>query len=423
MISPKSVVCYLILIGLALTPVLGLQLWLRVLPLLGAYVTDGPHVIMIKVTKDAILCAILICFILDVLRGRPILCNPLLLCIVVLLGISFAVTAAEQPPVLALLGLRAFSPFFLVFIAYSYLDMTHIRSVVRVLSFLLIVELCAACIRMRYGLAIHGVTYLGLAARPSGTFMSPSSWSIFLCFIICYMLGLDVHRFGRPRRRTRCLVAVSTILVLLSGSGAGVLALTTLLSCYLLFFSRANSYLKASLVPMFLLMACVIGGHLHTITGRATIYRSLWTRVGIFSDVFMSAGTKEMLIGRGLGAGSNVAVTFASLNPLASWDSDTVFIADSLYASMMAQAGVLFLLVFLLLTVWVFRRALSAPYVGMNPVVLLAVPAALVGALGNVITEVFPVNWLLFIMYGVALKRSVRQVSEDAQPSPHNGLW
>ncbi|MBC7121440.1 MAG: hypothetical protein H5T33_07760 [Candidatus Methanosuratus sp.] len=171
-------------------------------------------------------------------------------------------------------------------------------------------------------------------------------------------------------------------------------------------------------MPVFLLMACVIGGHLHTITGRATIYRSLWTRIGIFSDVFISAGTKEMLIGRGLGAGSNVAVTFASLNPLASWDPDTVFIADSLYSSMIAQAGILFLVAFLLLTVWVFRRAVSAPYIGMNPVVLLAVPAALVGALGNVITEVFPVNWLLFIMYGVSLKRTVRQVSEDAQPSP-----
>ena len=100
-------------------------------------------------------------------------------------------------------------------------------------------------------------------------------------------------------------------------------------------------------------------------------------------------------------------MTLAKFSPVAFRAADRVFITDSLYASLMAQTGIFFLVAFLLLNVWVFRKALAARYSGINPIVLLLVPLVLIAAFGNVTTEVFPVNWLLFIMYGIALRRDM----------------
>jgi hypothetical protein len=414
----RNLIQRLILVGLILTPVFGLQYWLQILPGLDTYVTIGAQIIMIKAAKDVLLSAIFILFLLGVLGGRRISCDPLLSFMLTLLVVSFAVTASEYSPVLAVIGLRGLSPFLLVFVAYSYLDMPHIRSVVRVLVVLLLVESCGACVRAGYGSALHGLTYLGFAARPSGTFASPSSWSIFLCLIICYILGFDIHTFGRPRTKTWFFTAMSVLLILFAGSGAGLLAVATIMACWFLFFTKVHPYLKASILPLMVLASVAVFLSLPVLTGRPRILESAASRMGILSNVFLSPNLKELLIGRGLGIGSNVAVTFAKLNSLAPDAADAVFIADSLYASFMAQMGILFLGAFLILNVWVFRKALAARYSGVNPIILLAVPATLVGALGNVMTEVFPVNWLLFIMYGMALRRDVGRIREGPHHSP-----
>ncbi|MGE5295060.1 MAG: hypothetical protein ACM3VT_09545, partial [Solirubrobacterales bacterium] len=329
--------------------------------------------------------------------------------------ISLVLTVHEYGLMLALAGLRGLSPFLLIFVAYSYLDITHIRRMTKILVFLLLVEFCAACVRAKFGLAIHGLTYLGLAARPSGTFIAPSSWSVFLCFILCFMIGSDIHLFGRLRRKTWCLVGVTAFLVFMSGSGVGLLALAIALGCWLLFLSRLSPYLKASLCPLFVFLAAGVWMFLPILTRRPAVFRSANTRIGILSDVFLSCNLKEFFLGQGLGIGSNTAVTLGKMNPLVFDAGGAAFIADSLYGSLMAQVGILFLLAFLMLNLWVFRRALVARYSGVSPIVLLVIPVSLVGALGNVMTEVFPVNWLLFILYGIALRNDMGEGGREVR--------
>jgi hypothetical protein len=415
--STKRLISCLILTGLVLTPVLGLQYWLKILPGLQTLIPFGTQIVLFKVAKDVLLCAIFILFLLDVLRGRAILCDPLLLVMMAVLTISFMVTAREYGPMLALAGLRGLSPLLLAFVAYSYLDITYVRRVVKVLGFLLLLEFCAACVRAQFGLAVHGLTYLGLAARPCGTFVAPSSWSIFLCFIVCYMVGSDIQMFGRPRGKTWCFVGVAAFLVFLSGSGAGILAMGTVGACWFLLFTRVSPYIKASLFPLMVFTTLAVWAFLPILTRRPAVFESANSRVQILSDIFLSCNLKEFFIGRGLGIGSNIAVTLTRLDPRAFDTGDAVFIADSLYGSLMAQAGILFLLAFLALNLWVFRKALVARYSGISPIVLLVIPVTLVGALGNVVTEVFPVNWLLFILYGIALRRDRGEVDEGVPSS------
>lgn len=405
MMAVRKAISDLIFLGLLLTPVLGLQSWLRVLPSLGIYLADGPHLILLKGAKDLLLCAILILFILDVLRGRRVLCDPLLLLTLTLVAVSALATVSGYRPFLGLIGLRGLSPLLLVLIAYSYLDMFHVRTVVRILSFLLFVELCSAWIRAKYGLAIHGTIYFGLAGRPSGTFASPSGWSIFLSFIICYLLGFDLYAFGRPRAKTWFFVTVAVLLIYLSGSGASILALAAIVGSYCIFFGKSHRYVRAAAILLLCSVLVLALLHLDVLTGRPFIYRSIGTRTRIFSDIVASAGPREILLGRGLGIGSNAAVTAGKLGGFSPYDIQGTFIADSLYASLIAQAGIPFLAVFMLFSLWVFRKALAARYAGANPIAILAIPAFFAGGLGNVTIEVFPVNWLLCIAYGLVLKR------------------
>lgn len=411
--TTKKPIHGLILIGLVLTPVLGLQYWLKILQSVQVLAPLGDQIVWFKAAKDVLLITIFALFLLGVLRGRPLLCDPLLWGMLAVLIISFVLTTHEYGPTLALAGLRGLSPFLLIFVAYSYLDITHIRRIVKVLGFLLLVEFCAACVRAKFGAAIHGSTFLGLAARPCGTFVSPSSWSIFLCFIICYMAGSDIQRLGRMRMKTWCQVVLAAFLVFLSGSGAGVLALGAAFCCWLLLFARMSPYLKAALCSLFVFAAAGVWASLPILTGRSRVYDSANTRIGILSDIFLSCDLKEFFLGQGLGIGSNTAVTLAKMNPGVFGEESAAFIADSLYGSLMAQVGILFLAAFLVLNLWVFRKALAARYSGVSPIVLLAIPVTLVGALGNVTTEVFPVNWLLFILYGIALRRDMGEVGRE----------
>ncbi len=68
-----------ILLGLILTPVLGLQYWLKILPGLQTLIPFGSQIILFKAAKDVLLFVIFVLFLLDLLRGRPILGDPLLL--------------------------------------------------------------------------------------------------------------------------------------------------------------------------------------------------------------------------------------------------------------------------------------------------------------------------------------------------------
>lgn len=205
----RKLVQHLILLALFLTPFFGLQYWLQIMPSLGTYLGIGSQIVAIKAVKDVLLGGILLLALLDIVRGCPFLCHPIVWFMTTLIVSSFAVTFAKASPLLALIGLRGISPFLLIFVAYRYLDMAYVRRLGRMLSFLLLLELCAAWVRARYGLATHGLTYLGLAARPSGTFAAPASWSIFISFISCYLMGFDIFRYGHFRRKTMFLLAVS----------------------------------------------------------------------------------------------------------------------------------------------------------------------------------------------------------------------
>ena len=393
----------LLYIGLILTPIFGFQELLRICAVLSGSVNTEAE-ILIKSIKDFLLVMIFLLFLIDVLNGRKFVNNLLVWLMIAIIFVSFFITSLDASPFLAVMGMRSFSPFLMIFIAYNYLDMEMTRKIVKILSYVLVLEFCAALAQAFFGLPIEGVTYFGLAARPFGTFVHPWSFATFVCFVLCFRVGFDISLYKRATKGTWVFIIASTLFIFLAGSGTGLLTLSVFFISYFLFFFRVRPYIKAAVLPIVSLIPLLAFANLQLLTGRSNIYRSVQTRIDIFVDFVSSAGIKEVTIGKSLGVGSNAAITLLRLNPIGLKGANMLFVADSLYTSLIAQVGIFFLMTFIFFNIYLFVRAAQSKYQSANAIALLVIPVAIVASLGNNVIELFPANWLLFIVYGLVLR-------------------
>ncbi len=128
------------------------------------------------------------------------------------------------------------------------------------------------------------------------------------------------------------------------------------------------------------------------LTSRTKIYDSLIGRLTLFKEyILASSGWCELLLGRGLGAGTNTAVSL-----LMDWkasDNPVVFIADSTPLMLTAQIGIIGL--FLVYGI-LFLAA------RIDPQARIIYLSIILASLTVNITELFPVNFIL----GLLLSRS-----------------
>jgi Kef-type K+ transport system membrane component KefB len=108
-------------------------------------------------------------------------------------------------------------------------------------------------------------------------------------------------------------------------------------------------------------------------------------------------------------------VTFSRLGAAEFGGANALFISDSLYVSLLSQAGLIFLLCFLAFNVLLFKKAWQHRCQGMNPVAIMMIPAALVVSLGGNVLEFFPASWLLCIVYGAVLRQAHDNAGHEAR--------
>jgi len=400
----KKLVPHLLYLGLFLTPIFGFQEYWKVCNVFSGSVNTEAE-ILIKSIKDFLLVMIFLLFLIDVLNGCKFVNNILVWLMLAIIFVSFFITSLDGNPFLAVIGLRSFSPLLMIFIAYNYLDMEMTGKIVKILSFVLVLGFCAALGHAFFGVPIEGTTYFGLAARPFGIFFNPWGFATFICFVLCFRVGFDISLYKRVTKGTWFFIIVSTLFIFWAGSGTGILTLSVFFISYFFFFCRLHPHIKAAVMPVLSLIPLLAFANLQLLTGRPNIYRSVQTRIDIFVDFISSAGIKEIAIGKGLGIGSNAAVTFLRLNPVGFKGANMLFTADSLFTSLIAQVGIFFLMTFIFFNFYLFIRAARSRYRGANAIALLIIPVAVVASIGNNVIEFFPANWLLFIVYGLVLRR------------------
>ncbi|MFA5139940.1 MAG: hypothetical protein WC728_11975 [Elusimicrobiota bacterium] len=292
--------------------------------------------------------------------------------------------------VITLVGIRSLATLLLAFFSYCFFSEEEIAFLARCVVFVALLMVPLSIIQFLYGAQRYGALFDKYAARVAATFIQPSSLGVFLVLAI-FLLS---HYFPRSKFRN-CGLFVLTANVLLTGSGIAILGVVLLvfLSVRRKLIPSSQSTLSPALVFVLPFAVYFISLNLPTITSRPDILLSGQGRIDVIRQYFESQlSMQNVLFGKGLGYGTNSLFTiFPELGGAYG------FIPDSMYVSVIAQLGLLGLMIFLILNVHVYAGS-NSPLKELLLVVLFC------GLTVNIL-ELFPVNWIYPIVLGFLLRR------------------
>jgi len=238
----------------------------------------------------------------------------------------------------------------------------------------------------------HEWSAWSLASRVAGTLVQPNTMGVFAVAALAFY-----YSFSISRRCLAALVLVSLGLVLLSGSGTGLVCAA--LGLLLIARRRVNKQWRTAATSAGALAVAAALLMLPNLTGRENIFDSIGTsrgRVAVLHSALFERGAAEVLFGSGLGVNTNTALSLATpgsregmhpSGPIAHAPT------DSTLTGLVIQIGLLGTLMFYGALLWAASRDVRA-----RPFYLVAALCSLTINL----TELFPVNVLL----GLALAHS-----------------
>lgn len=327
-ISLRRSIRFLILVAVLLTPVFNIGEVVALLQGTVGFGVGGYTPTSIKAIKDLLLLLIAALGLLSfVVSGRT---NRLAVPFVVLLLYVGAVVllALAVDPRLPAAGLRWILPVFLIFLLVRHVDEGLLRRIARILVPLLVVHFAAQLLQLLFMSNWYGVTFFGLAARVPGIFFMPNSAGFFS--VMCLYFAVFHLPLGKSRRMA-CIVAPASVFLTQSGTGLIVLLAFTLL----LVLGVRKAVL---LLPAGPLLGIAMLFLLPLLTGRGGDYVAIsgGTRLSIFADLF----SKGEWLPRAFGFATNTAVALSSGGSAGTAGGGSI-IADSTYASVLGNLGLL----------------------------------------------------------------------------------
>jgi hypothetical protein len=295
---------------------------------------------------------------------------PLLLLATV--GVGFLISLFLWGGVFALAGLRPFE--FLAIALVGGWVFSGIHGIARCVAALLVVQLIVVCIEVFLGIPLRECPN---SFRAAGSMVMPNSLGVLA------VVGLAFYQsYSLDKLYFWPLVGLAAIILVVAGSGTGMVALFVFLSMIVL--NNFSGSRKLVLAGTLLSLSVVLLAYLPAVTHRPDIYNSVFSpegRVGKLIEILSEASAVEILIGRGVGFGTNAATNLIGSNSMAG-----SFSADSTVTILLTQLGIIGVILFFGILVWAYRRDTRA-----RPVYLvLAITSLTIN-----ITEVFPVNFLL----------------------------
>jgi len=232
---------------------------------------------------------------------------------------------------------------------------------------------------------IQGRTFLG--SRPFGTFSKANIYGMTMA-----TCGLW-FTLSRIPHRNKWLI-LCTIMSIISGSRAAALA-SSLLIIYSLYRScsdKTGKNLILSITP-FILIFLYLGFSNKTISGReGTEIFALEARISAWKNAITNInGIVDLVFGWGLGLTSNTLSTLVGFNVY-----NGQVICDSLFVSILGGYGLLGIIFYVIAILWTIMHTKSIK-------VFVFILFQLLLATVFVIFEVFPVNVLLFFLWGILL--------------------
>lgn len=358
----------------------------------------------IKVIKDILLCSVMVILSVQLLMKRHFFFIPskqFFLFIITILS-SYILSFAFVSPIFATIGLRTFLPIIiLTIVGYNLRDEDRfIGSVTKVFIIVAVIEIILSIYQIFFQINFiyYNTEILSLfgtnLALPIlvGTLGGKSSLAIFLCIAIALLYSANLSISKKLRV---ALITIFTLFTFLTRSVSGLIGL------FSIFFIRQFLKRRFLYLCIISLLFVFILYNIEFITSRkGWMFGSGIMRYLLLKEYVLKKDFLSILAGQGLGVGSNTGVLINKYRPI-EIDPQFIFISDSLYISLITQIGLFGLLIFILLNIDSFVKALKMRY----PPALYLIPLFLITGIGVLVQEFFPFNWIYGLVVGITLKK------------------
>jgi hypothetical protein len=316
------------------------------------------------------------------------------LAILSLLIIFFVASVQRNGWIPSLVGLRPFSFLFIALVGSWAASREGFVFLSKGLFALVLFQVLLLPVELARGIPLFHATFLGTpyGDRVVGTMLLPSSLGIVAVFSLVFY-----YCFSESRLRLGIFVAVVTALIYFSASGTAwiILFLCLLALAFEQIKPRKKKWIAMGGAGCILLLLVV----LPNLVGRGDVYDSLLGRVrGIEKYWTSNDNVVELVVGRGLGIGANVARNLRTYSDAFEgrmgqrryYRSAT----DSTPMALLHQVGIVGLMLFYLLIGYAARK---------DPPLRLPYLVLVIASMTINLTEFFPLNVIL----GLLLARSL----------------
>lgn len=338
-----------------------------------------------KVLVDVTLGVLLSAFVVDVYQREQFTVPnlPVLILFFGLLALA-AIGTGTKSPSRVLVGFRYFSATLLFFISLSAFSERDLETIGR--AVIILTTLAAILGLVQY--VLSGAIRTGRVGGLYGVYSVFSFPSTFASVLGLGSVFVVVDR-GLSGWTKGLLLILFFLSVLLSRSGTGIAVLGVILAVWL--------YQRLSVVVTAISGLAVIGV-IPIMTRRGDIWSSLAVRVSIFVEYLETFPVITVLFGKGIGFGIDTAAYLIH----AGYIGGTVFEADSFYTAMFLQVGLVGLVLFLIVNArFLFISLRDDSWTAT--VAIYVIPVFLAISVTRNSFELFPVNWVYWIICGVLL--------------------
>lgn len=324
------------------------------------------------------------------------------------LAISLVETGLYYGPMVALYSLRLLLPVFALFVGVV-LSRSDLEWCANCIAVLTVAEAAFGAVEYILGTAYLGQ---GLGYRCTGTLFDPNNYSYFGIFAILSSLLCS------RRHLANAALLSGLVIIITSGSRTGLATLAICSMAYI--YSRSSGFhFKAVVAIMCIPMIITLPLLLKDATNRRELVdidpNADVGRLAILRNTVEVASPKELAMGWGLGAGSNLMYTLRSRGILPDLPDEMAFISDSVITSAIAQTGIVGLgfLAFFLISPWFYpRRDRGSREEALRRILPVAI---LLSCAGINAFEAAPGCYLFFALQGHLARKGTGRVDVPAR--------
>ncbi len=383
----KVAIRTLIFLGILITPFLNLY---EILGFLSGTLVSQTEVLThyyLKITKDFVMISIVILLFINHFNKKISVSYLGILSFfltVILASVTNTIMNLNQDYLVY--GLRLIYPAFILLFGINFFEediFDRRNSIILIIIFL--IHLLSQSIQL-----FSGATWFGLigaySARNPGIFLIPNTGAFFSITCLFYFLYFDKYYRYKNYFLILILVILSSVSVILTGSGTGIIAFL-----FLLIIKFLPNRLLFSAFPISTFILVIVRPLLDFIRGDDYVEISGGTRVEIFSNLLENILKRTDLFSSSFGYFTNTAYLMG--------ESD--YIMDSTFAALLGNLGLLPFMIFSGMMIFlIFRSAMNHDRRKLSFLILV-----LLFSLTTIIFEAYPMNMLLAIMGSILYKK------------------